>query len=199
MIARLTGRVAAAEADALLVDVSGVAFRVYVPAGVLARAGPPGSEIELCTHLHVRDNELALYGADDPVALGLFEQLLGVTGVGPRLAMAVLSVLEPRRVYESILAEDPANLTRVPGVGRKLAQRIILELKAKVEAMPELAGTIGPALPSEPVADADAVAALLALGYSRGEAERALAANQLPRDATTEDRVLAALRQLARL
>ncbi len=198
MIAQLTGRVVAAEPDALIVDVGGVAFRVCVPAGVLARAGPVGTEVALRTHLHVRDNELALYGTDDEAALRLFELLIGVTGVGPRLAIAVLSTLEPAAAYGAILADDAASLTRVPGVGRKLAQRIILELKARVEAMPELAGGAGAATAAAPIQDADALAALLSLGYNRSEAERALAALDLPSDAATEDRVLAALRRLAR-
>lgn len=198
MIARLCGRLVQSEMDALLVDVGGVAFRVVVPTPVLARAGPPGTEITLRTHLYVRENELALYGVDDEAALRLFELLIGVSGVGPRLAIAILSRLEPGAVYQAILNEDATTLTQVSGVGRKLAQRIILELKAKIESLSDMPG--GAAMPTGAFPhDADAAAALVSLGYSPAEARRALAAVELPPEAATEERVVAALRLLARL
>jgi Holliday junction DNA helicase RuvA len=185
------------ESDAVILDVGGVGFRVYVPASVRAAAGPPGTEMALHTHLIVRENELSLYGAPDEPSMDLFRLLLEVSGVGPRVALAMLSTMPPSAITEAILAEDATTLTRAPGVGRKLAQRIVLELKGRVES---LALAEGGTVVGQPTAgiDADAVAALVSLGYSAAEARRAVAAIDVANGASTEERVLAALRSLAR-
>jgi Holliday junction DNA helicase RuvA len=197
MIARLRGRLLFTEADAVIVDVGGVGYRVHVPAQLLASLGPEGTEVALHTYLHVRENEMVLFGARDQESMTLFAELLTVSGVGPRVAMASLSSMDPAALQQAIVSEDLDALTAVPGVGRKTAQRIVLDLKGKLEArVPQApAGSVaaGPVLAE----DSEAIAALEALGYTRGEARRALAAVDLPRDATLEERIMAALRTTA--
>jgi Holliday junction DNA helicase RuvA len=200
VIAKLKGTVAALEADAVVVDVGGVGFRVHVPTPVLADMGPVGSNVTLHTHLHVRENELSLYGAADAETVTLFEMLLGVSGVGPRLAMAVLSSYDTATAQQAIVSEDVALLTQVSGVGKKTAQRIVLDLKGPLEKLGIVAGAgAGTGAGAAPAGgDPETVAALTALGYSAGEARAAVAASasEVDADADLEERVLAALRAL---
>ena len=195
MIACLRGHVALVEPDAVVVDVGGVGYRVHVPTSLLAELGAEGTVVMLHTRLLVRENEMVLYGAADAETLRLFDALLSVTGVGPRLAMALLSTHDLLTLRRAIVAEDASLLTATPGVGRKTAGRIILELKARL-AGEDLGGPLagGPSLP----ADDEALSALEALGYSRAEARRALGAAAVPSVATVEERLLAALRALSR-
>ena len=201
MIALLRGRLVERESDALVLDVGGVGYRVHVPSGLLAAPEGPGEEMTLHTHLHVRESELTLYGCADRPSIQLFEALIGVNGVGPRLAMAMLSTHAARDLQVAIVMEDVPALVAVPGVGKKTAQRVILDLGPKLEsslgdaapASPGAAG--GAAFPSG--AEMDAMAALTALGYSSAEARRALAAADLPEDADVEDRIRAALQAMA--
>ncbi len=120
VIASLHGRVTALETDAAVVDVAGVGYRVFVPAPLLADLGPVGSTVTLHTYLHVRENELALYGASDPATVRLFQMLLGVSGIGPRIALAVLSTYSSEDIQTAIVAEDVEALTRVSGIGKKM-------------------------------------------------------------------------------
>jgi Holliday junction DNA helicase RuvA len=198
VIARLHGQVVELEADAVVVDVGGLGYRVHVPTPLLSELGPEGSTVTLHTHLHVRENELSLYGAADRESVQLFELLLGVSGVGPRLAMAILSTYPSAVVQEAIVSEDVALLTHVSGVGKKTAQRLVLDLKAALEkqgVVPGL-GTGTTALSAQ--FDTEAVAALTALGYSTGEARAALEAAQIAPEADLEDKVIAALRVLGK-
>jgi len=193
MIASLRGQVAALTPDSVVVDVAGVGYRVFVP-GPLVSGLALGGGVTLHTHLVVRENELALYGAGEPETLALFVQLLTVNGVGPRLAMAMLSAMPASTLAACIAAEDVVALTRVNGVGRKTAQRVVLDLKGKLsdfaaDGSPIPAG----ALSAE---DGEALAALAALGYSTAEARRALAAAGVDPDASVESRIFAALRTL---
>jgi len=183
----------AVEADAVVLDVAGIGYRVHVPASLLADLEPGTATVTLHTQLVVRENEWLLVGAADVDAIALFCQLTGVSGVGPRAALALLSVLEPAALRQAIVDEDVLALVRAPGVGRKTAERIVLELRGRVEAG-ERSG-----LPAGPLAGAqgEALEALMALGYSRGEARRALGAERVPHDADVETLVLAALRALA--
>jgi Holliday junction DNA helicase RuvA len=190
MIARLRGRIDAIEADAVVIDVGGVGYRVRVPASSLGSMGSAGDEVELHTHLYVREAEISLYGAVERETLQLFESLLTVSGIGPRLAMSVLSAMPPDALAACVERESVDELTRVPGVGRKTAQRIILDLKGK------LALTGNGAWP-QAVADDDALLALVGLGYSRQEAAQALAA--VGDGGAVEDRLRAALQHLAAL
>jgi Holliday junction DNA helicase RuvA len=193
MIARLHGRVAAIEADAVVLDVGGVGYRVFAPLGELAELGPEGSPATLHTHLHVRDNEMSLYGAGDAATIELFAMLLSVSGIGPRLAMAMLSTYDAAQLQAAIVAEDVPSLTNVSGVGRKTAQRMILDLKGPLERL----GVMPQAAPTPVADDTDTVDALTQLGYSVGEARRAVAASDVDAEDELEERVLAALRVLA--
>ena len=186
MIASVEGRIGAVGKDSVVVDVGGVGLRVLCPQPTVAaaRAGEP---IFLHTHLVVREAELALVGFATADELGLFEHLIGVSGVGPRLALALLSGMAPDALRLAIGQEQPDVLARIPGIGKKTAQKIVLELKDKVGA-PEV--TEGLAALTE--ADAAVIDALTTLGYSIVEAQRAV--QGLPRDVTdVEERLRRAL------
>jgi Holliday junction DNA helicase RuvA len=197
MIARLSGRIAAIEADAVVVDVGGVGYRVVVPASTLSGLGRAGDEVALHTRLQVRDDALVLFGTVDGPSIGLFDRLITVSGVGPRLALALLSTLDAQALASAIAAEDVGALVAAPGVGKKIAQRIVLELRPHL-ADAVLAGTAPLAAGFGSADELDAVAALTGLGYTPAEARRALAASDLPAEADVGARVMAALRVLGR-
>jgi Holliday junction DNA helicase RuvA len=186
MIASIEGRVTARSPDALVVSVGGVGLRVLCTQPALASARV-GDLVLLYTHLVVREEELTLIGFLAEEELALFEHLMRVQGIGPRLGLALLSALTPDTLRMAISQEQPELLARVPGIGRKTAQKIVLELRDKVSA-PELAE--GLAALTE--ADAAVIDALTALGYSIVEAQRAV--QGLPRDVTdVEERLRQAL------
>jgi len=193
MIARLRGSVESISKDSIVVGVGGVGFRVHPSATARARLGGAGQAIELFTHLHVRENELSLYGFAGEEELALFELLLSVSGVGPKAAMAVLASGPPDVLRAAIANEQADVLTRVPGVGTRTAKAIILHLKDKV------GGGLAPA-PVSYLTDADAelLSALTGLGYSVVEAQTALAS--LPRDPSlpVEERLRQALAYFVR-
>ena len=173
MIASLTGRLAAVEKDAVVLDVSGVGFRVYVSRTLLNECGPLGGTLSLYTHLHVREAELALYGFAAEDNLTLFELLLGVSGVGPKVGLALLSTLSADELRAAIAGEQDGVLSKVPGIGGKTAKKIILELKDKVQAPADL--VLQPeGLIELAVEDEEVLAALTMLGYSVVEAQTAL-------------------------
>lgn len=181
MIASLRGLVTAAGKDWLVVRVGGVGFQVFVPKTVLGESAQLGQEATLHTHLHVRENELALYGFSSEEELSLFRLLLGVSGIGPKVALSILSALPPDRLQVAIAQEDEVVLARVPGIGPKTAKKLVFDLKDKVQA--ELGR--GEALPAITEADADLIAALTSLGYSVVEAQeamRSLPSEPLPLD-----------------
>lgn len=190
MIAGLRGTLYAKLADALLIDCGGVIYRVGTSVASLAEAGDVGDQIEVRTYLLVREDQLALYGFVSTEELQLFETMIAVTGVGPRLACAVLSVFKPAALVAAIEAGDADLLATVPGIGKKTAARLIVELRGK---LPE-SGAIVTA-PSRD--DADVVAALRSLGYTTAEAHRAIAAGGVLHGATVEERIVAALRELS--
>ena len=190
MIAGLRGRLEAKLEDAILVDVGGVVFRVGTSATTLAEAGEVGDPVRLQTHLFVREDQLTLYGFATTDELQLFETLIGVTGVGPRVACAILSHLRPEALQEAILAGNADLLSTVPGVGKKTAARLIVELRGRLPA------TLGPAPAPLSRDDAEVIEALRALGYTMAEAHAALARITTPPEMPTEERVLAALREL---
>jgi Holliday junction DNA helicase RuvA len=186
VIARLQGRVAARDKDSLIVEVNGLGFRVLVPAPVLA-AAQVSEPVALFTYLHVRENELTLYGCGSEEELALFQQLLSVSGVGPKVTLALLSAMSPDALRLAIGQEQPELLSRVPGIGKRTAEKIIFHLKDKipVEAVPE-----GLAALTE--ADTEVIDALTSLGYSIVEAQRAV--QSVPREVTeVEDRLRMAL------
>lgn len=170
MIAQLRGRILRKEPQEVVVDVAGVGYRVTIPLSTFYRLGEPGADVCLLTHTHVREDALALFGFLTPGEKDVFERLISVAGVGPKLAVNILSGIEAPELVEALRAADLARLTRIPGVGKKTAERLVVELKDK---MPALA-TAGreAAVPVAPSPKDDLVSALLHLGYSRPEAER---------------------------
>jgi Holliday junction DNA helicase RuvA len=156
--------------DHLVVKVGGVGFRLFVPQTLLEGLPGVGKEVALFTHLHVRENELALYGFGSEEESALFDLLLGVSGIGPKVALAILSSLPPDQLRAAIAQEDMATLARVPGIGPKTARKLCFDLKDKMAA--ELPPGIPSLVPTQ--ADADLIAALTSLGYSVAEAQEAL-------------------------
>ena len=175
MISRLRGVVESISKDAVVVGVGGVGFLIHPSAAARGRLNGVGQPAEFFTHLHVRENELSLYGFSSEEEHALFELLLTVKGVGPKVALAVLASGSPDTLRAAIANDQPDVLTRVPGVGTRTAKAIVLHLKDKV----------GAGLAAAPVAyltdtDAEVISALTSLGYSVVEAQTAVAS--LPRD-----------------
>ena len=186
MIAAVEGRISAVGKDAVVVTVGGVGLRVLCPQPTVATARI-GEPIALHTHLVVRENELALIGFATAQELTLFEQFIGVSGVGPKLGLSLLSAMAPDALRLAIGQDQPDLLARVPGIGKKTAQKIVLELKDKIGAV-----EVSEGLAALTEADAAVIDALTALGYSIVEAQRAVQA--LPRDLTDiEERLRRAL------
>lgn len=191
MIAGLRGQIGRIEPAAVIVDLHGFMLRVQSSTRVLANLGAPGDPIELVTHLAVREDALTLYGFPTQAELDLFELLLTVSGVGPKVALALLSFGEPSALYEAIANEDTALLSKVPGIGKKTAEQIVFHLRRK---LPDFVPT--GASPADD-ADREAVAALEALGYTLPEARSALASVEQRGGMTIEERVFNALQRLA--
>lgn len=169
MIAQLNGRILRKEPQELILDVGGVGYRVTIPLSTFYRLGEPGTEVRVLTHTHVREDTFALFGFLTPSEQGLFERLISVAGVGPRLAVGILSGIEAPDLVGALRSGDVARLTRIPGVGKKTAERLVVELKDKMEG---LEGEVPDApVPAESPQD-DLVSALVHLGYSRSEAEK---------------------------
>lgn len=191
MIAGLKGRLERKFEDAALVDVSGVIYRVNTSGVTLDEIGDAGDDVRLYTHLYVREDQLTLYGFASTEELRMFETLIGVTGIGPRLALAILSRVRPEALEAAINGENAELLATVPGVGRKTAARLILELRGK------LVPSGGPTATAPSQADADVIQALRSLGYTSAEAHSALSRIGRDQELSLEERVVAALRELA--
>ena len=194
MIAHLQGRLLRKRPQEAVVDVQGVGYRVQIPLSTFYKLPPEGESLELRTHTHVREDSLQLFGFLTQEEQDLFERLIGVSGVGPKVALNILSGIEAPELAEALRTADVARLTRVPGVGKKTAERLVLELKDKMPAP-------GPTAPSPSPASAtrrDLVSALVHLGYSQPEADR-VAERVLREDAGArfEDALRRALRLLA--
>jgi len=195
MIASVEGLVGAIAGDSVVVEVAGLGYRVYVSPAVIAIAAP-GSKIKLHTYHLVRDDLQALYGFRSPDELGFFNLLLSVTGVGPKVALAITGSRPVADLQLAIIGGDQAMLTAIPGIGKRLAERVIFELKEKVAAA-GISASVG-ALGTS--GDNEVVAALQALGYSLAESRDAARAaiGAMAATDTLEDRVKAALRTLLR-
>ena len=190
MIASLNGTIQRIGKDSLVIVVGGVGLRVFVPRTVLEDVGGVGRTISLHTHLIVREQELSLYGFAAEEELGLFELLLGVNGVGPKVALSILSTLSPEMLKSAIVQEETIILQRVPGIGKKTAERIMFQLRDKLEFT-----AVAAAVPFVSDVDADVIDILTGLGFSIVEAQTAL--QNLPRDAQTiDERVQLALQHL---
>lgn len=197
MIGYLRGRLGDKQPNRVVIDVHGVGYELHVPLSTFYNLGETGAEVALRVHTHVREDTLALFGFATTLELQLFEHLIAVNGVGPRLALTVLSGMEPPDFIRAVRHGDVARLTRIPGVGRKTAERIGLELKDRLAA----AGVHGadvdePDAPHDG-ARADVLSALLNLGYHRTAAERALDSARQAGAAGFEETLRRALRELA--
>ena len=170
MIAHLRGRLFSKQPGQAIVDAGGVGYDVTISVPTFAAMPSEGAEVSLYIHTHVREDTLALYGFLDRNEKRLFERLITVSGVGPKLAVTILSGLNPERTVEAIRAQDHATLTRIPGVGKKLAERLVVELKEKLE---DLAVAPAAQRPLAPAAD-DVLSALINLGYQRPAALKAI-------------------------
>jgi Holliday junction DNA helicase RuvA len=169
MIGFLTGRLAARRPDACFLDVNGVGYELHCSASTLASLPAEGADVRLWTHLHVREDALALYGFSTEAEQRMFEALIGVSGVGPKVALQMCSAFTVEAFRRALVTDDVAAISSVPGVGKKTAQRILLDLKEKL-SLPDLA-VVG----SQPDTLAKARSALENLGYSAGEVRVALA------------------------
>jgi Holliday junction DNA helicase RuvA len=198
VIAAVRGALEHKTLDSALVSIGGVTLRVYCPLSTLSKLDV-GETIHLHTYLLVREDALTLYGFSAEADRATFEQLIGITGVGPRTALALLSTMSTQTLRDAILSEDVTRLILAPGVGRKLASRLILELRPQMEKL-----VFGPAAPGQtgdgatPSPRGQVLEALTSLGYSPSDAAAAVRA--LPEDATgsLEDLILQALRSLAK-
>jgi Holliday junction DNA helicase RuvA len=180
MIATVHGTINQIADDHLVIGVGGVGIRVFVPRTVLEDVGGTGRNINLHTHLIVRETDLTLYGFETPDDLSLFQLLLEVNGVGPKVALAILSTLSPELFKSAIVREEAAVLQRVPGIGKKTAERIMFQLRDKVDAV-----TAAGAMPLVSDVDADVIELLTNLGFSIVEAQSAL--QKVPREVKSVD------------
>jgi Holliday junction DNA helicase RuvA len=196
VIASVEGRVGAIAADSLVLETGGIGYRVFAAPAVLAVA-QPGSTLKLHTYHLVREDQQALFGFRTAEELGFFNLLLTVTGVGPKVALAIVGSRPTADLQLAILQQDQAVLVSIPGIGKKLAERIIFELKEKVSAAGVAAGSSAAVATAS---EGEVVGALQALGYSLGEAREAsrLALNDASVGPGLEERVKAALRTLLR-
>ena len=199
MIAFLRGTILEKQPNLIIVDVQGVGYEVHVPLSTYYELGDDGVEVALRIYTHVRDDALQLYGFLTSLEQQLFERLIGISGIGPKLAVAILSGIEPRELVTAVQRADVARLTGVPGIGRKTAERIVLELKDRLThlAVPDVDRVA--TVPAGDRLRDDLLSALQNLGYHRPLAEKAvesaLAATTTP---TFEQALKAALRELMR-
>jgi Holliday junction DNA helicase RuvA len=197
MIAFLRGRVLEKYPNRLIVDVAGVGYDVAVPVSTFYAAGEPGADITLRVHTHVREDQLALFGFTTTLELTVFERLIAVSGIGPKLALAVLSGIEPRELVAAIQRNDLARLTRIPGVGKKTAERIVVELRDRLPKAVEAAGAgTAPPPPAAALRD-DLLSALTNLGYHRQSIDKVL--DQVDDGQRFEDALRKALKDLSRV
>jgi Holliday junction DNA helicase RuvA len=198
MIGFLRGRVADKQPNMLIVDVQGVGYQVHVPLSTFYEAGDTGAEITLRIYTHVREDALQLYGFLTDLERQVFERLIGISGIGPKLAIAVLSGMDSREVIAAIQRADVARLTGIPGIGKKTAERIVLELKDRLMklASPVDAGAATGAAATDRLRE-DLLSALQNLGYHRPQAEKAIdAALKTGADANFEQALRSALREM---
>jgi Holliday junction DNA helicase RuvA len=192
MIVALDGIIQSRGIDSVVVKVGPINLLISVPGSTLSRLGTIGDKVHLHTHLYVREDIIAMYGFASADELALFQNFITVSGIGPKAALAFLSTLNVEQLASAIVSENVDLLTQVPGIGKKMAGRVVLELKGKLEK--GWAGAITPALTPD---DADVVAALTTLGYSLKEATQAVSNLPNAEKLDLEEKVRLALRQLA--
>ncbi len=195
MIASIRGTLIYIGLDHVVIEAAGIGYQIFAPKTVLAQLGEIGAELHLYTHMHIREDLLALYGFSSMDQRHLFETFLSVSGIGPKVALSLMSSGPPDELRMAIASSDVARISRTPGIGKKTAERLVLELKGKIDikGIPA-AGATG--MPSAAVmsVNADLLDMLLSLGFSAAEANTAIGA--LPSDAPTEldERLRMALR-----
>jgi len=199
VIAFLRGRILEKHPNRVVLDVAGVGYEVFVPLSTFYGLGEPGADVALRTHLHVREDAMVLYGFATWLEQAIFERLIGVSGIGPKLGLAVLSGSEPPELIGAIERGDVARLTAIPGVGKKTAERIVLELKDRLPRAQIAAQIDGGVPPEAATLRDDLLSALVNLGYHRPLAEKAVAAaiKALP-DGGFERTLKQALRELSK-
>jgi len=199
LIAHLRGRISDKQPNRVVVDVGGVGYDVFVPLSTFYGMGEPGADIVLRIYTHVREDALQLYGFATALEQELFERLIGVSGIGPKVALAVLSGIEPQELIRAIERGDLARLTAIPGVGKKTSERIVLELKDRLPRVSAAAVAASDGdIQAAPLRD-DVISALVNLGYHRPLAEKAAAsAVKVVPDAGFERTLKQALRELAK-
>jgi len=190
MIAALRGILEARTDDSLIVEIGGVSYRVYTPTSTLSQVGAVGETIKLFTHLYVREDAIALYGFQTPQERELFQLLLSVSGIGPKAALALLSAYPVETLKQAITEGDVDLLTRVPGIGKKTAGRLVLDLRGKLDWGKLTAPALSPA-------DAEVLTALINLGYTTAEAQAAVRSLPTDRPYTIEEKVRLALQYFA--
>jgi Holliday junction DNA helicase RuvA len=200
MIALLTGRVDSLSDGSCILDVNGVGYLVQASSRTLAALPQPPDIARLLIETHVREDAIQLFGFADSAERDWFRLLTTVQGVGPRVALSVLSALSPRDLIAAIASGDKATLTRAPGVGARLAVRLLTELRDKTGAMPSSAGPVAGIGAKAPTIADDALSALTNLGYRRAEAQTAIAkaVERLGDAANLDGTIRESLRELAR-
>lgn len=198
MIAAVRGRLEARGSDFLIVELGGFSLRVFSPTNVISEAGAIGEQVRLHTYLYVREDQLALYGFLSPAQLNMFEVLLGVSGIGPKGALGILSAAPVETLQVAIAEGNTDLLTSVPGIGKKTAARLVIELKGKLDMAAYVGGVASSG--SEPSLYRDAMDALIGLGYTPTEARAAVQGMPTTGDdapKSGEEAVLYALRRLS--
>ncbi|MBA7506291.1 Holliday junction ATP-dependent DNA helicase RuvA [subsurface metagenome] len=192
MIATLEGTLEYRGVDSVIINVGGIGFQVHVPGSTLSQLGAIKDKVSLYTHLHLREDNVSLYGFASEEELALFKNLISVSGIGPKAALALLSALNPEQLAMAIASGNVDVISQVPGIGKKIAGRLVVELKGKLEREWKKGGALP--LAAE---NTDAIAALTNLGYSLREATQAV--SNLPDSAelSLEEKVKMALQQLA--
>jgi Holliday junction DNA helicase RuvA len=199
VIAHLRGSILEKHPNRIVIDVNGVGYDVFVPLSTFYGLGEPGAAIALRIHTHVREDAFLLYGFATLLEQELFERLIGVSGIGAKVALAVLSGIEPQELIRAIEHGDLARLTAIPGVGKKTSERIVLELKDRLPRASIAAIAAGGAASESPTLRDDVLSALINLGYHRPLAEKAVdAATKTTPDGGFERTLKQALRELAR-
>ncbi|QXE89084.1 Holliday junction branch migration protein RuvA [Geomonas subterranea] len=197
MIALLTGKIAHKAPDYVILDVNGVGYQVFIPFSTYYALPAEGSTATLQIHTSVKEDAINLYGFRTQQEKELFQLLIGVSGVGPKLANGILSNSEPAELSESLVSGNIARLSAIPGIGKKTAERLVLELKEKMKKLglaPSTPGTA--AAPPKPEVREDVLSALINLGYKENVVQKALAELKFPEDATVESGLKLALKKL---
>lgn len=192
MIVALEGILERRAADSAVVKVGPISFQVHIPGSTSSRLGAIGDKVYLHSHLIFRDDNIAIYGFDSADELALFQNLISVSGVGPKAALSLLSTFSAEQLASAIMSGNVDLLTEVPGIGKKTAGRIVLDLKGKLEK-----GWVGATAPVMGTEDTDVVAALTNLGYSLREATQAVASLPDSSKLELEDKIKLALKGLA--